>query len=165
MKYKRSDIILCYPGVGRTFFTSFKDDDKEIKNSAFTYNADYTYEPSQPKFEGAPTFINSAIALRETRNYRYILLPLLPEFNSILSDKGIPYLIVAPHTDERNEWVKRWLKAGASATEIYNRTCNWSDFMRLDVSKGKGIRVWLDKSEWLGNVLEQSPTTTEEGNE
>ena len=165
MKYKRSDIILCYPGVGRTFFTSFKDKNNGVSNSAFTYNAEFKPEAGPGDYRKLTNFVESTLSLRETKDYRYILLPLLPELNQLLCDKGIPYFVVTPYSDERNEWVKRWLKAGASATEIYSRICNWTTLMKLDITKGKGIKVWLDKEEWLGNVLEQSPATTEEGNE
>lgn len=162
MKYKRSDIILCYPGIGRTFFTSFKDDDKGIKNSAFTYNAEFKDVVGPVALSG---FIESLLALKETKDYRYILVPLVPDIHVRLSDKKVPYFIVTPYLDERNEWVKRWLKAGASALEVFNRTCDWYTLIKVDTTKGKGVRVYLDKDEWLGNVLEQSPATYEEGNE
>ena len=165
MKYKRSDIILCYPGIGRTFFTSFKDVDKGVLNSSFTYNAEFKEGVGPEGLRSINSFVESTLALRETKNYRYILLPLLPMLNVLLSDSGIPYFVVTPYSDERNEWVKRWLKAGAGAVEVFSRTCNWSTFMKLDTSKGKGVRVYLEKDEWLGNILEQSPATTEEGNE
>ena len=160
MKYKRSDIILCYPGIGRTFFTACKE--KGVPNSTFTYNTDFKSGEGPVALSA---FIESILALKETKDYRYILVPLTTETHERLSEKKVPYFIVTPYTDEKNEWVKRWLKAGASALEVFNRTCDWGTLIRVDTTKGKGIKVFLDKDEWLGNVLEQSPATAEEGNE
>ncbi|MEA4869926.1 MAG: hypothetical protein VB062_04730 [Christensenella sp.] len=149
MTYKNSDIILCAPGIGRTFFEA------EKTHSTFTLDRDF------PEGADPIRFVRDLVEIRVSKQYRYILVPNVQPIHDELYKRGIEFLTVMPREEELNEWMKRWLKAGASAEVISSRVSTIRTVYRYS---GEVPIILLSSDEWLGNILEQNPATDADEN-
>ncbi len=154
MSYKSTDIILCYPGIGRTFFAQDKSTDTEfefrgekrvlpgVEHSSFTVDFD-VFKTSD------------LLLLKESKRFRYILVPINAQLRKELNAHSVPFLLVAPNPIDKQAWIKRWMKAGATAELIAERLKGWDTIgIHFD---GEVEWIYLNSEEWLGNILQQSP--------
>ena len=159
--YKNCDIIMCFPGVGRTFFTAsetsflarndnrpFREETKQLPHSTFTLDKDFSGDD-------VAKFVNELFVIKVKREYRYILIPMRFDIAKELHDSDIAFIIVKPFELDRDVWMKRWLKAGESAASIDARRVALND-SESSYSAYAPI-VHLSADDWLGNVLDQSP--------
>ena len=142
MIYSNTDIILCFAGIGRTFFS---------EHSTFALDRD---------FDGryAKTFTDELVKLKALKKYRYILVPLNEEIGNELSARETKYIVAIPNPSDWNTWASRWMKSGATAEQLAARSEDWSKFFNENPHKIKFIAptVRLKPDEWLGNILCQS---------
>lgn len=164
MHYKNSDIIMCFPGIGRTFFASLitpaqrvepgpdqlrkKTTNEAIPHSDFTLDKDF----SGDDLKG---FAEEVASIHKTGRYRYILIPMRYDLAKHLYDSDIQFIVVKPYELDRDVWMKRWMKAGESALdlsvrlkEMNNSESGYAAFAPI---------VHLSADEWLGNILDQTP--------
>ncbi|NCD35474.1 MAG: hypothetical protein EOL87_18985, partial [Spartobacteria bacterium] len=122
--YKNCDIIMCFPGIGRTFFAEevfrYSDGTSKMPHSDFTLDKDFKLD-KEFKGDSAAKFAIEVSAIRTSRKYRYILIPLRYDIASALHDRNIPFIIVKPYEQDRDAWMKRWMKAGETAASIEER--------------------------------------------
>ena len=142
MKYNSSDIILCFPGIGRTRF-------KELgSNGSFTIDV------------GEETDWNKLVELQKTGEYRYILAPLTQDLVEDLWKNNITFIIVSPWYYDKEERIKLWMKAGADAKTLAVRARAWDDLKAYtydDDFPKQIVLIHLDIEEWLGHLLAQTP--------
>ena len=146
MIYSNTDIILCFAGIGRSFYY------KTGSNSSFAMDVDIE---SKDKAK----FINEIIETKSLKRYRYILLPLDLEIKALLDERMISYVVAIPSAEDKSEWIRRWWKSNATAEQIKIRI---AEFERLDTEESGGQwkdvpTIYLKSDEWLGNVLSQNP--------
>lgn len=149
MIYPTTDVICCFPGIGRTTFS------EENKHEGSTFALDLDYDGTNLK-----AFIDRVKAERDKIAHRYILVPMDAEIMLSLKERRIPYFIVAPSPNEFDEWAKRWMRSGSSAETLIARHKRWREIEEM-CNKGECV-VFLSGQEWLGNVLEQAPATQDE---
>lgn len=147
MTYQYTDIILCFPGIGRTFFEKGKTE--AVDHSSFTINFDESAKAE------------TLLCARATKKYRYVLAPISDKLRKELNAKGIPYLLVAPNPNDKQIWIKRWLKAGGTAEMIAARISEWGTIGTQ--YGGEPEWIYLAADEWLGNILQQSPISEGDG--
>jgi len=164
MIYSSTDIILCFSGVGRSFFTAssakmlkvtfFGFKPIEIPNSSFTADIDI------PEGCSAKTFVDTIVTLKNTKQYRYILAPLNDKIRDELEAKSVAFITVVPLLHQWDEWSKRWLKAGATAEQLNARLADWNKYYKelegWDYDDFAKPIIHLKDDEWLGNILCQS---------
>ena len=140
-----TDIILCFSGIGRTFFKS------DGLNSMFTFDIDFDGKD-------AKKFVEGLIQIKALKKYRYLLAPLNEEIGNELSARGVKYIVVIPNPSDWNAWASRWMKSGATAEQLTKRSEEWSKFFNENPHKIKFIAptVKLKPDEWIGNILCQS---------
>ena len=145
MIYSNTDIILCFAGIGRTFFS---------EQSTFTLDRDFKSGGDSD----VKKFVEWMILTKNTRKYRYILIPLNEEIGSELSARGIKYIVAIPNPSDWNAWASRWMKSGATAEQLTERSEEWSKFFieNAHIRKFIAPTVKLKPDEWLGNILCQS---------
>ena len=146
MIYSNTDIILCFAGIGRSFYY------KTGSNSSFAMDVDIE---SKDKAK----FINEIIETKSLKRYRYILLPLDLEIKALLDERMISYVVAIPSAEDKSEWIRRWWKSNATAEQIKIRI---AEFERLDTEESGGQwkdvpTIYLKSDEWLGNILSQNP--------
>ena len=146
MIYSTADIILCFAGIGRTFYY------KTGSNSSFAMDVD-------PDSKDLAKFIDGIIDTKSLRRYRYILLPMDLEIKALLDSRKVSYVVARPDVNDMSEWIRRWWKSNATAEQITSRI---AAFERLDTEESGGQwkdvpTIYLKSDEWLGNVLSQNP--------
>ena len=146
MIYSNTDIILCFAGIGRSFYY------KTGSNSSFAMDVD-------PDRKDLAKFIDGIIETKSLKRYRYILLPMDLEIKALLDERKISYVVAMPDMNDMSEWIRRWWKANATAEQIESRI---AEFERLDTEESggswKGVpTIYLKSDEWLGNILSQNP--------
>lgn len=165
--YKNCDIIMCFPGIGRTFFAEgessyveksydapkhckrpFFEETRSLPRSSFTLDKDFT--GNDPK-----GFIDEIVSIQQSKQFRYILIPMRYDLAKQLNERVILFIVVKPYEQDRDAWMKRWMKAGETAidlearrVEMNNSESGYSAFAPI---------VHLNADEWLGNILDQSP--------
>ena len=146
MIYSNTDIILCFAGIGRSFYY------KTGSNSSFAMDVD-------PDRKDLAKFIDEIIETKSLKRYRYILLPMDLEIKALLDERKISYVVAIPNTDDKSEWIRRWWKSNATAEQITSRI---AEFERFDTEESGGSwkdvpTIYLKSDEWLGNILSQNP--------
>lgn len=147
-------IVICgFPGVGKSWTAV------EHKKAVATIDLDsssFSWEDGENGPERNPHFpYNYADKIQELRldgGYEFILVSSHKSVRDVLKKRGVPYIIVAPHMSERNEYMKRYIRRGSDAKFIYNLYNNWALFLD-DISKDGAPVVWLNENEFLIDVL------------
>ena len=146
MIYSSTDIILCFSGVGRSFYY------KTGSNSSFAMDVDV-------ETKDKAKFIDGIIETKNLKRYRYILLPMDLEIKALLDENKISYVVAMPDMDDMSEWIRRWWKSNATAEQITSRM---KDYFRFKTEDAGGQwddtqKIYLKSDEWIGNVLSQNP--------
>ena len=146
MIYSNTDIILCFAGIGRSFYY------KTGSNSSFAMDVDV-------ESEDKAKFIDGIIETKNLKRYRYILLPMDLEIKALLDSRKVSYVVARPDMDDKSEWIRRWWKSNATAEQITSRI---AEFERFDTEESSGQwkdapTIHLKSDEWLGNILSQNP--------
>lgn len=146
MIYSSTDIMLCFSGVGRSFYC------KTGTNSSFALDMDIDNDDWI-------TFVGKVIAEKATTRWRYLLLPLDTLLAQYLNERGIKFVIACPEPENRNEWFRRWWKSNATAKQLADRASEWTRYLNNSTgieSLGAPV-IYLQSGEWIGNVLSQNP--------
>ena len=146
MIYSNTDIILCFAGIGRSYYY------KTGSNSSFAMDVD-------PDSKDLAKFIDGIIETKSLKRYRYILLPMDLEIKALLDSRKVSYVVAIPSAADKSEWIRRWWKSNATAEQIESRI---AEFERFDTEDSGGQwkgapTIHLKSDEWLGNILSQNP--------
>lgn len=145
MIYSNTDIILCFSGVGRSFYY------KTGTNSSFALDADIVGDDWK-------AFVDDIIAEKAKTRWRYILVPLDTLLAQYLNERGVKFVIACPMPEDRKEWMRRWWKSNATAKQIVDRSKEWDNCLggseKIE-ALGAPI-IYLKSDEWIGNVLSQN---------
>lgn len=147
MIYSNTDIILCFSGVGRSFYY------KTGTNSNFALDKDIVGDDWK-------AFADEIIAEKAKTRWRYILVPLDTLLAQYLTERGVKFVIACPHPEDRSEWFRRWWKSNATAKQLSDRSKDWNHYLSNGAEKVESIGVpiiVLKSDEWIGNVLSQNP--------
>lgn len=146
MIYSNTDIILCFAGIGRSFYY------KTGSNSSFAMDVD-------PDSKDLAKFIDEIIETKSLKRYRYILLPMDLEIKALLDERKVSYVVAMPDLEDISEWIRRWWRSNATAEQIESRI---AEFERIETEESGGSwndapTIYLNSDEWLGNILSQNP--------
>ena len=147
MIYSSTDIILCFSGVGRSFYY------KKGTNSDFALDKDIAGDDWK-------AFAEQIIADKAKERWRYILVPLDELLSRYLIERGARHVIACPMPTDRNEWMRRWWKSNATAKQVADRGKEWDNYLDGTPAKIESLGVpiiYLKSDEWIGNVLSQNP--------
>ena len=109
MIYSSTDIILCFSGIGRSFYY------KKGSNSDFALDKDIVGDDWK-------AFADEIIADKAKTRWRYILVPLDTLLAQYLNERGVKFVIACPHPEDRSEWFRRWWKSNATAKQLADRS-------------------------------------------
>ena len=146
MIYSNTDIILCFSGIGRSFYY------KKGSNSDFALDKDIANDDWK-------AFADEIIADIAKDRWRYILVPLDTLLAQYLTERGAKFVIACPIPEDRSEWMRRWWKSNATAKQISDRSKAWDDYLGWseEIEALGAPIIYLKSDEWIGNVLSQNP--------
>jgi len=149
MSYPHTDVLCCFPGIGRTTFST------EQNKGGSTFCLDLDYD------RNLAVLMARVKVERAQKAYRYILLPMDAEVLQALRESLVPHLVIVPNPDEFDVWAKRWLHGGSNAGTVIARRTRWREI--YNVCEKEPCVIRLLSGDWLGNILEQTRASAEDG--
>ena len=158
----KTTIISGFPGVGKTTCRNkpglFDSRVLDMESSAYSWIFDSFDSNCKPKAnpEFPKNYIDSLELFSDKGGYEYIFISSHENVRKELQKRGVKYIIVAPkNTPEiKNEYCKRYLKRGSDVDLIDKVYRNW-DTMIASIESDSVPTIWLDKGEYLADVLSQ----------
>lgn len=175
---KDNKIVICgFSGIGKTSAQKHCDMEIKLRNSVNSYRGEKHEEckriidlessgwskiykddehgnnvliDKNPKFPG--NYIDDLISLMESDVGDIFLLSCHQEVRDELKRRNIKYIIVLPTINQRNDYLKRWLKRGSSIDFIYSMNNRW-EYMIKSCEDDNAPKIYLDKGDYLSGVL------------
>ena len=151
MKMKYIYVICGYSGVGKSTAEQKHNNVVDLESSQYShfFDADRMYQKN-PEFPR--NYIDALCKLADKGGKNIFLLSCHQEVRDELKARGIDYVIVAPRPEQRNEYLKRWLKRGDTMEFIKGMDNRW-DEMQLSCLKDGMPIIYLNEDEYIDDVL------------
>lgn len=170
---KDNKIIICgFSGIGKSSAQHHCDIEIKLRNSLHNYNGekpeeckriidmessgwsrlyeDDVYIGKNPEFPN--NYIDDLISMITTDVGDIFLLSCHQEVRDELKRRGLNYIIVLPTLNQRNGYLKRWLKRGSSIDFIYSMNNKW-EYMIKSCEDDNVPKIYLDEDEYLSDIL------------
>lgn len=103
-----------------------------------------------PKF---PTnYIDRLIELIENDTAMFYLLSCHKEVREELKTRGLDYIIVLPTVEQKNEYLKRWLKRGSPIEFIKLMNDRWEDMIK-SCEEDEAPKIYLSSGEYISDLI------------
>ncbi len=149
----RKAMVICgFPGVGKTSVANNRINILDAESSAFSWIIDPEHLEKGRKRD--PNFPLNYIKYIQDNMERYdvILVSSHQNVRDALKAEGIPYIIVAPWAELKNEYMIRYLRRGSEIEFIDLMQNAWGDFLRGIEVDGAPV-IYLDSGKYLSDVL------------
>ena len=123
---KTKPIVICgFSGIGKSYAAEHFNEVLDLESSVFSRiwdeGKDMGKNPEFPK-----NYVDAIEGyLKEPYGRLYILVSCHEEVREELRNRGIDYIIVRPSCDNKNEYIKRWLRRGSDIRFIKNMDDRW----------------------------------------
>lgn len=138
-------VICGFSGIGKSTLSSLGGEYVDFESSLF----------DRERFP--VNYIDSLCILMNTdiqigRGDRTYLLSCHDSVRRELKKRNIPYIIVMPDEDMRNEYVKRWFKRGSSIEFISKMYNDWHNMIKSCIDDGSPV-IFLGEREYLADLF------------
>jgi hypothetical protein len=146
-------MIICgFPGGGKSCVATNRIHILDLESSAFSWVFDPINHP-EGRVRNANFPANYIKAIRNAKEcHGYILTASHQVVRDALKAEGIPYIIVAPKRELKNEYLIRYLQRGNEIEFIELLNEKWDAFLDGIENDGAPV-IWLDKGEYMSDVL------------
>lgn len=151
---KKAIIICGFPGVGKSCVANNRTNILDAESSAFSWKVD----PEHPEKDMVrnPDFPDNYIRYVEKNMAIYacdvVLASSHGEVRNELKMRGIPYIIVAPRRELKNEYLIRYLQRGNNIEFIELLNDKWDAFLD-EIERDGAPVIWLGSGEYMSDVL------------
>ena len=151
---KINGIIICgYPGIGKSTAASNKMNIEDAESRAYShdFDPDTCTETKNESFPG--NYVDALEKLAsKIGGYEYVLASCHKEVRDELDKRGLPYIVVMPHFNCKDEYLQRYIKRGDSAEFIGKMYWNWEKWHdEIDNSGCPVIHLWEGQN--LSDIL------------
>lgn len=152
--WKMTGTIICgYPGVGKSTVASNRTDIVDAESSAFSHPFDPVTMKQEESKDFPANYVDHIERLAsELGGYNYILASCHKEVRDELDARGIPYVVVIPGIECKDEYMKRYLKRGDRAEFIAQMYSNW-DKWHEEIEENAPAIIHLLAGETLSDIL------------
>lgn len=151
---KINGIIICgYPGIGKSTAASNKMNIVDAESRAYShdFDPDTCAETKNESFPG--NYVDALEKLASKINgYEYILASCHKEVRDELDKRGLPYIVVMPHLNCKDEYLQRYIKRGDSAEFIGEMYWHWEKWHDEIDNSGCPV-IHLMKGQNLSDIL------------
>ena len=74
------------------------------------------------------------------------------EVREELKNRGIDYIIVLPTIEQKNEYLKRWLKRGSTIDFIKSMNDRWEDMIK-SCEEDEAPKIYLSSGEYISDLI------------
>lgn len=124
----------------------------DFESSAFAWIFDPDNDEEPKRNEQFPDNYVTRIGIAAKSGYRYILVSTHQEVRDELTMRGIPYTIVAPKRNCKDEYIARYLRRGSEPEFIQLLHDNWDKFLNQIEEDGSPV-IHLSHGEYIEDVL------------
>ncbi len=146
------EFIICgFSGIGKSTAEQKHRQIMDMESSGWHYLFENGFIIGEnPKF---PTnYIDSLIELMEKGEARFYLLSCHKEVREELKARGIDYIIVLPTIEQKNEYLKRWLKRGSPIEFIKSMNDRW-EYMIKSCEEDDAPKIHLSSGEYISDLV------------
>lgn len=123
-------IIICgFPGVGKTSAEQRYRGAIDCESSGFHYPFDGKEEKENPDW--VRHYVDKLVELAMDVRYHYVFASCHQKVRDELNARFIPYIVVAPDRDLKDEYLSRYVRRGDSAEFIMAIYENWDDWLKV----------------------------------
>ena len=160
--YMKSKIIVGYAGIGKTYLGNTFSDVIDIDSSDYHWIyhnleiacdierrkdcIDRELNPAWPS-----NYIEAISQLYDQEKYSYILVVFKIELLPLLFERGLPFIIVAPREELKEEYRQRYIDRNNTDAYISRMLLEWDDDMR-QIKKCSDV-YYLDSCEHLTDFV------------
>lgn len=148
-----SNYVICgFSGVGKSTAEQKHKNVVDFESSAYSHFFDTEHIIGEKNPEFPRNYIDALCELMDEGRENIYLISCHEEVRKELADRGIDYIIVLPTYDQKNEYLKRWLRRGSSIEFVTMMNKRW-DSMFISCEKDNSTKIFLDSGEYIDDVL------------
>ena len=147
-------MVICgFSGIGKSTLERSNPSVVDIDSSFFSQKWEWQTGECLGRNEDFPiNYIDHLEELISDNRANYFLISCHEEVRRELQNRGIPYIIVLPYHDCKNEYMKRWLSRGASAEFIKSMYLRW-EIMVNSCECDPSPKIYLSEKEYLADII------------
>lgn len=148
---KKGFVICGFSGIGKSTaeqkHRQIIDYESSICSRIWENGVDRGKNPNFPT-----NYINNLIEMMNNDEATFYLLSCHEEVRSELKARGIDYIIVLPTIEQKNEYLKRWLKRGSPIEFIKSMNDRWEDMIE-SCEKDDAPKIYLSSGEYISDLI------------
>ena len=148
----RNNFVICgFSGVGKSTAEQKNRRILDFESSAFSKLFKNGFCVGEnPNFPS--NYIDKLAELIDSDYATYYLLSCHYNVREELRERCIDYIIVMPTIEQKNEYLKRWLKRGSSTDFIRAMDEKWDDMITSCI-EDPAPKVFLSENEYISNLI------------
>ena len=146
-----STIICGFSGIGKSTAEQKNRRILDFESSGYSNIFENGFVVSRNK-DFPKNYIDKLEELIKNDEAHYYLLSCHEDVRNELKARGLKYIIVLPHMEYKNEYLKRWLKRGSDIDFITQMDKRWEVMINSCV-KDTAPKIYLEEHEYLSDIL------------
>lgn len=146
-----STIICGFSGIGKSTAEQKSRRILDFESSGYSNIFENGFVVSRNK-DFPKNYIDKLEELMKNDEAHYYLLSCHEDVRNELKARGLKYIIVLPHMEYKNEYLKRWLKRGSDIDFITQMDKRW-EVMINSCERDTSPKIYLDEHEYLSDIL------------
>lgn len=146
-----STIICGFSGIGKSTAEQKNRRILDFESSGYSNIFENGFVVSRNK-DFPKNYIDKLEELMKNDEAYYYLLSCHEEVRNELKARGLKYIIVLPHMEYKNEYLKRWLKRGSDIDFITQMDKRW-EVMINSCERDTAPKIYLNEHEYLSDIL------------
>lgn len=146
-----STIICGFSGIGKSTAEQKNRRILDFESSGYSNIFENGFVVSRNK-DFPKNYIDKLEELMKNDEAYYYLLSCHEDVRNELKVRGLKYIIVLPHMEYKNEYLKRWLKRGSDIDFITQMDKRW-EVMINSCERDTAPKIYLNEHEYLSDIL------------
>lgn len=158
MKEIKNHIICGFPGVGKSQAAMRSRDIQDIESTPFHMPIDWDNinEPEKMRHEENPNWVSDyadhIADMASQYGYCYNLISCHEKVREELDARSIPYIIVVPSRELKDEYLGRYLRRGDSFDFINQIDTHWDEWLTEIDGCGMPV-IHLKSGQYISDIL------------
>jgi hypothetical protein len=146
----REFVICGFSGIGKSTSEQKHREIIDFESSPWSHIYDNGISMENPRFP--INYIDKLCEMIEGDEATYYLLSCHKEVREELKNRGIGYIIVLPTVDQKNEYLKRWLRRGSSIDFINIMNDRWEELI-TSCEEDDAPKIYLSSGEYISDLI------------
>ena len=146
------EFVICgFSGIGKSTAEQKHRQIIDFESSGWSHIWENGFEVGRnPRF---PTnYVGKLCEMIDGDVATFYLLSCHKEVREELQHRGIDYIIVLPTVEQKNEYLKRWLKRGSSIEFIKRMNDKWEDMIK-SCEEDNAPKIYLSSGEYISDLI------------